>query len=257
MPSAQPLYDDIGRSYATTRRPDPRIAKAIRVALGDASTVANIGAGTGSYEPDDLDVVAIEPSAVMIAQRPTTSASALQGSAEHLPLETDSVDAAMAIISDHHWTDRLAGLTEMRRVARQRVVIVNAHPGMHDRLWLTRDYLPTFLDLIPGRYRRDPTRWETELRRALGPLDVHILPVPHDCVDGFYQAYWRRPHAYLDDEVRTNISVFQRLPASEVDRALERLRHDLRTGVWAHRNHSILSCSALDVGLRIVVGELS
>ena len=145
----------------------------------------------------------------------------------------------------------------MRRVARQRVVIVNAHPGMHDRLWLTRDYLSTFLDLIPGRERRDPLRGNPHSAASSVPSACTSSPCPTTASTASTRPTGAAPHAYLDDEVCTNISAFQRLPASEVERALARLRHDLRTGVWACRNHSILACSALDVGMRILVGELS
>jgi SAM-dependent methyltransferase len=149
MAMGEPLYNRIGCTYSTTRREDPRIADALRAALGDARTVLNVGAGSGAYEPADRDVIALEPSSVMIAQRPADGAPVIQGSAESIPLDDDSVDAAMAVISDHHWTNRSAGLREMRRVARDRVVILNSDPSLADAFWLTRDYLPGFLSLIP------------------------------------------------------------------------------------------------------------
>ena len=158
MASQHPVYDQIGLTYSATRREDPRIAAAIRDALGDARTVLNVGAGAGAYEPEGLDVVALEPSPVMIAQRPEGSAAVLRGSAERIPLPDDSVDAAMAVLSDHHWTDRAAGLRELRRVARRRVVVVNNDPAMADLFWLTRDYLRSFRRLIPPHYR-EAGRW--------------------------------------------------------------------------------------------------
>lgn len=250
------LYDVIGRSYSTTRRADPQIAAVIRAAIGDAATVANVGAGSGAYEPGDVNVIAIEPSAVMIAQRPAGSAPVLQASAEKLPLADDSVDVAMAVISDHHWTDRQEGLREMRRVARKRVVVLNADPGQMSVFWLTRDYIRAFADLVPSRHRKAGA-WQRDLRDHLGQIDVAAVPVPHDCWDGFYQAYWRRPHAYLDPNVRANISVFQRVPATDVAPALGQLERDLATGAWRRRHADLLTRTQLDVGMRLVVANLA
>src|SRR5689334_21728638 len=157
--SGPKLYDDIGRTYSATRGTDPRFAKAIWDALGDARSVLNVGAGTGSYEPPDREVTALEPSEVMIAQRPLGAAHVIRGSAESIPLPDDSVDAAMAIISDHHWTDRAAGIAEMVRVARCRVLLLNVDPALWDRFWLAAEYLPGSLRLLPPRYRQ-PGAWE-------------------------------------------------------------------------------------------------
>lgn len=249
---AEATYDRIGAGYGNARRADPRIAARIEEALGGARSVINIGAGTGSYEPPGRDVTAIEPSARMIAQRPPGSAPAVQAVAEELPFEDDSFDVAMAIVADHHWDDRAMGLGEMRRVARDRVLILNADPGLAGSFWLTRDYLPGFLALIPERYRR-PGRWSEELRLLLGDADVRPVPVPHDCYDGFYQAYWRRPRAYTDRSVRDGISVFHRLPRAEVAAAMRRLRDDLDSGAWRRRNGPLCEADELDVGLRLVV----
>jgi len=254
MAERAPLYDRIGTTYAASRQADPRIARALRAALGDAETVLNVGAGTGAYEPADLEVTALEPSSVMIAQRPAGSAPVIQGVAESIPLADDSVDAAMAVISDHHWADRAAGLRELRRVARRRVVLLNSDPALAATFWMTRDYLPGFLGLIPPGYR-EPGRWERDLQRLLGPVTVRPVPLPHDCLDGFYHAYWRRPRAYLDDEVRDNISVFRRLPAADVHDAVARLRRDLDDGTWQDRNSALIGRSEIDLGLRIVVAE--
>jgi SAM-dependent methyltransferase len=248
------LYDRIGTSYSTSRASDPRIAAAIHGALGDAETVVNVGAGAGAYEPADRDVIAVEPSAVMIAQRPAGSARVLRAPAEAIPLPDGAVDAAMAVISDHHWADRRQGLRELRRVARGRVVLVNAAPSLAGRFWLTREYLPGFAGLIPEAYRA-PGVWERELEEILGTTRVVELPVPHDCADGFYQAFWRRPDAYLRPEIRDNISVFRLLPGDEVREGIGRLAADLRSGTWHERHRGLTGLDALDVGLRIVVSE--
>jgi SAM-dependent methyltransferase len=252
------LYDRIGRTYATSRVADPRLAAAIRAAIGDARSVINVGAGAGAYEPTDLDVVAVEPAPAMTAQRPRhSSARVLQASAEAIPLPDDHADAALAVLSDHHWTDRAAGLRELARVARCRVVLVNSEPDAAPGFWLTRDYLPDFLTLIPERYRATPGLWRDELRALLGGIVRFApLPIPHDCADGFYQAFWRRPDAYLDPAIRDNISVFRALPPERVADATRRLAADLASGAWHDANHALLESESYDAGLRIVVAEL-
>src|SRR6266700_2338434 len=202
MSSAQ-FYDSIGATYAVTRRTEPRIAARIWAALGDARTVLNVGAGTGSYEPTGRDVTAVEPSALMRAQRPADAAPCVAAAAESLPFEDQSFDAAMAVSTVHHWQNPIAGLREMRRVARRVVVFTHdtSDIGWHQRFWLTRDYLPEVADLLVGR----PS--VTELARAIGARIEPVL-IPWDCADGFLEAYWRRPEAYLAEHVRRGMSVW-------------------------------------------------
>ncbi|HLM71408.1 MAG TPA: methyltransferase domain-containing protein [Polyangiaceae bacterium] len=242
-----PFYDILGRTYGGHRHADPRIARIINAALGDAATVVNVGAGAGSYEPPDRSVVAVEPSSVMIAQRPASAAPAVQGSAELLPFPDNAFDAALAILTVHHWSDRRAGLAEMRRVARDRVVVLTWDPE-HPGFWLVRDYFP---DLIEFDRRIFPKL--AELEAALGRIDVSVVPIPHDCVDGFLGAYWRRPAAYLDEGVRAGISTFARI--GDIPARIERLRADLESGQWAVRNAELLRLEELDVGYRLVVGR--
>lgn len=245
------LYDTIGRGYASLRRPDPRIAAAIDAALGDATSVVNIGAGTGSYEPTGRDVLAIEPSEVMIRQRPEGAAPCLLGSAETLPLETASVDAAMAILSAHHWTDLERGFREIARVARKRAVLLTWVPD-GPPFWLTEDYFPEVI-------AHDRTIFPTSaaltamLERTIGPVSMLPVPVPHDCTDGFLCAYWRRPECYLSAQRRSAISSFARIDAEP---GLARLRADLSSGRWAERNRHLLALDTLDVGYRIVSCEI-
>jgi len=248
------LYDRIGRTYATTRRPDLRIAGAIWAALGDAHTVLNVGAGAGNYEPPDRTLTALEPSEVMIAQRPPRAAPVVLGRAEELPFDNDAFDAVMAVLSDHHWTDRDRGLRELSRVARRRVVLFNANPGEADLFWLTTEYLPEFLELIPSRYQT-PGAWEQELQTVLGDIVITPVPVPHDCTDGFYGAYWRRPEAYLDPTVRAGISVFAQLSSRAVDRAIDALRADLETGRWHERHRELLRTDELHLGYYVITAE--
>jgi SAM-dependent methyltransferase len=250
----RPEYDDIGRSYTATRREDPRLAAAIWAALGDAESVLNVGAGAGAYEPTDREVLALDPSEVMIAQRPEGAAPVMRGSAEAIPLRDGSVDAAMAILSDHHWHERRVGIVEMRRVARKRVVLFNADPAEFARFWFSNEYLPAFVGLISPAYR-EPGVWERELRMLLGPIRVESVPIPHDCVDGFFGAYWRRPEMLLDQSVRDGISVFAKVDPEEVERAIADLRADLESGAWRERHGDLLDLDELDLGYKLVIAE--
>jgi SAM-dependent methyltransferase len=240
------LYDRIGRSYVATRGEDPRIAAAIHAALGDARTVLNVGAGAGAYEPRDREVTAVEPSAVMRAQRPAEAAPCIDARAEALPFGDGEFDATMAVLSDHHWSDRLAGLRELRRVGR-RAVVFQWDPAFVGAFWLTREYLPSFAGGLHGGFEG--------ARAALGATRVEAVPVPHDCRDGFLMAYWRRPEAYLDATVRANISVFSLLPAEEVDAMVAALRADLESGEWERRHTDLLARDEIDLGYRLLIAE--
>jgi SAM-dependent methyltransferase len=178
----------------------------------------------------------------------------VQGRAEQLPFEDNSFDAVMAVLSDHHWTDRRRGLTELRRVARRRVVLFNANPAEADSFWLTTEYLPEFLELIPPRYTA-PTVWEDELRDALGTIEPTPVPVAHDCADGFYGAYWRLPEAYLHTDVQAGISVFSQLSSAAVDRAIDALGADLETGRWQERHRELLTMDELHLGYYLITAE--
>lgn len=238
-------YDTIGLGYTKQRRPDPRIAATITRALGAARTVVNIGAGAGSYEPQDRVLAAVEPSLAMIAQRPPASAPAVCARAEQLPFARDSFDAAMAVLTVHHWADKIAGLAEMRRVARGRVVIVTCDPAQ--RPWLT-DYLPALAELDAAQMPAMEVYSD-----ALGPSRIAPIPVPHDCVDGFLYAYWRRPEAYLDPHLRAGSSSFHLLDGLEP--GLARLERDLLSGEWEARYGHLRRLESYDAGYRLVVAD--
>ncbi len=242
------LYDTIGATYTLTRRTDPRIAAQIWDALGDARTVVNVGAGTGSYEPSDRYVLAVEPSALMRSQRRPDGAPCLIGSAESLPFDDQSFDAAIAVATIHHWPDPIAGLREMRRVARRVVVFTHdsSDAGWLHRFWLTRDYLPEIADLLVGR----PAL--SELADAIGAR-VEPVPIPWDCTDGFLEAHWRRPEAYLDDSVRRGVSVWSRVGPEVEQRVVRSLRDDLASGRWAERNRDLVDLDAAELGLRLLI----
>jgi SAM-dependent methyltransferase len=246
--SSPQLYDTIGATYTVTRRTEPRIAEQVWAALGDAQTVLNVGAGTGSYEPSDRDVTAVEPSAVMRAQRPAGAAPCVAATAESLPFEDQSFDAAMAFATIHHWQDPIAGLHELRRVARRVVVLAGASSDdtWHGGFWLTRDYLPEVAGLVAGR---------PPVAEMAGVIGARIEPVliPWDCVDGFYEAYLRRPEAYLDENVRRGISIWARVGPDAGQRAVHSLRDDLASGRWAERNRDLAELDAAELGLRLLI----
>lgn len=236
------LYDRIGDGYARLRRPDPRIAARLRAALGPARRVLNVGAGTGNYEPSGLDLVAVEPSREMIRQRPPGAAPCVQALAGALPFADGAFEAALAILTVHHWPDPAAGLAELRRVTRGRIVILTFDPAA--RPWLT-GYLPGLAALDEAQMPALRTYAD-----ALGPLSVTPLPVPHDCTDGFLYAYWRQPEAYLDPAVRSGSSSFRALPGLEA--GLDRLRADLDSGEWDRRHAGLRGLETYDAGYRLI-----
>jgi len=242
----QALYDRIGIGYAERRRPDGRIAARIDSALGRCHRVLNIGAGTGSYEPADRFVVAVEPSAEMVRQRPLTAAQAVRASAERLPFQDHSFDAALAILTIHHWPHRKDGLAEMRRVVRERVVIFTWDPE-HPGFWLVQDYFPEILEMDRPIF---PSLHEIE--KAIGPIETHVVPVPADCSDGFLGAYWRRPVEYLDARARAAISAFSKFDTAA---GLARLQRDLEDGTWFDRHGAVEMRSELDIGYRLIVAR--
>src|SRR5436190_10386446 len=244
--SSEQLYDTIGATYTVTRRTEPRIAAKVWAALDDARTVLNVGAGTGSYEPPDRDVTAAEPSAVMRAQRPVGAARCVAAAAQALPFEDQSFDAAMAFATVHHWQDPVAGLREMRRVARRVVVFTcdTSDRSWRRRFWLTRDYLP--------EVAASPVGLATELAGAIGARMEPVL-IPWDCADGFFEAYWRRPEAYLDENVRRGISVWTAVGPDVEERAVHKLRGDLASGRWAERNRDVLDLEEAELGLRLLI----
>jgi SAM-dependent methyltransferase len=248
--ASAPVYDEIGPGYAVSRRPDPRIARVIHAALGDARSVVNVGAGAGSYEPADLFVTAVDPSIEMIRQRPPGMAPVVQAVAEHLPLADASVDAALAILTVHHWTDRAAGLAELARVTRRRAVILTWDPTCRDAFWLTTEYLPALLGLDVPRFPTLP-----DIAQSFASIEVLPVPIPHDCQDGFLGAFWRRPDAYLDPTVRRAISGFALLSRYLVDDCVARLTTDLGSGRWDDRFGHLRRQDSADLGYRLVVAD--
>jgi SAM-dependent methyltransferase len=240
-------YDRMGLGYGAVRRPDPRIAAQIEAALGDARSLLNVGAGTGSYEPAKLEVTAVEPSRTMIEQRPPEAAPVVEAFAEELPFEDDSFDAAMALITVHHWSDARAGLAEMARVARRRVLVLTFTPVPPAELWMARDYFPRILDfharvMLPI----------DELMAMLPGASVEPVPIPNRCTDGFWLAIWDRPEMHLDPDVRRASSSWHHMPQDEIEHGLEKLSADLESGRRDERNGHLRDLPELDVGLRLL-----
>ena len=238
-------FDDIGAGYSQIRRADPRLARAIDRALGPATTVLNVGAGAGSYEPDDRPVVAAEPSAVMLAQHP--GRRRVQATAGALPFAPASFDATMATLTVHHWPDLRQGLAEMRRVSRRQVVFT-WDPDHEQELWLHTEYIPEMAAFERSRF--------PALAQVVELLDAHqVVPfaIPHDFTDGFQHAYWRRPEAFLDARLRAASSMFAIAPPGTVEPALERLRSDLASGAWAARHGDLIDAVVVDYGFRLVI----
>jgi len=239
-------YDTIGVNYSDLRKPDSRIERVISKALGPAESVLNVGAGTGSYEPADRQVTAIEPSLEMIRQRGASAVPAIQGYAENLPFDDSSFDASMAILTVHHWADKEKGLKEMRRVTRGRVVLLTFDPS-HREVWLA-DYIPELVTLDEAIMPR-----MTDYEQWLGPVDISPVPIPHDCTDGFLYAYWRRPAAYLDPRIRKAMSSFWAI--DNISDGLGKLKGDLDTGAWAQRYSELLNLDECDLGYRLLTAK--
>ena len=249
--SVAATYDTIGVGYRARRRPDPRIARRIDAALGGAELVLNVGAGAGSYEPVHRSVVAVEPAITMLDQRPPGAGPTMRAVAEQLPIADDAVDATLAVLTVHHWPDLAGGLAEMCRVSLGRQVIVTWNQRVaDDRFWFIRDYAP---ELIPNERAQCPS--VEVMRRVLGRVTVEPLPIPADCTDGFFAAYWRRPENYLDPEARAAISVFALAEPWRYEDGLARLEADVVTGRWHERYARLLDLDELDLGYRIVIGH--
>ena len=240
-------YDRIGKTYRTTRSADPRIEVQIKDALGDAKTVLNVGAGTGSYELKDRAVVALEPSLSMIRQRSADAAPAVAGIAEQLPFRDDAFDVVMGILTMHHWSDQKRGLAELRRVSCGSVVVLTWTPDAGSDFWFVRDYFPAALELDRAQF---PT--EQRLRDEFGAKGIEPVPIPEDCIDGFQAAYWKRPEAYLSPEVQGGISTFARLAPADVEAGLALLEADLNSGGWQNKNAALLDQEEADLGYRLV-----
>jgi SAM-dependent methyltransferase len=248
----QPRYDTIGHGYARTRREDPRLRARIHAALGDARVIVNVGAGTGSYEPRDRHVIAIEPSDVMAAQRPRELAPALRCTAGSLPLRDGAVDAAMAVVTLHHWdSERERGVRELRRVARGPVVIVTFDAEVSGAMWLVADYLSE-LDALDRAIFPQPAMIASWLG---GDVAIEPLEIPRDCEDWMLGSFWAHPERVLDAAARSATSGFARMDPTIVERVVTAIGRDLASGAWDARHGGLRALDSYDAGLRLIVAR--
>ena len=238
------IYDDIGVNYSVTRCTDPKIAEQLYSKLQGATRIVNIGAGTGSYEPENIELVAVEPSLEMISQRGNDSHRVEKACAEKLPFENDSFSHAMTVNSMHHWENRALAFAEINRVATDKFVAISWDPES-DPFWLTRDYFPEIYEMdkciFPGI---------KELNEYFSDVVITPLKIPADCKDGLLAAFWKRPEAYLSEKVRQSTSPFAKI--KYLAEGLIKLEDDIASGAWAQNNHAILNSTSLDVGYRLI-----
>ncbi len=250
-PTSQPRYDRIGRGYSNYRREDPELRRRLHGALGPARSVVNVGAGAGSYEPDDRHVIAIEPSDVMAAQRPPDRPPAIKAYADSLPIRDGGVDAAMAVLSLHHWDDgREAGVREMRRVARESVVLVTYDPRVCGRMWLMADYLPEVAEMDHAIFPLPEV-----IAGWLGGARIEIVPTSAATPDWNLGSFWAHPERVLDEGARNATSGFARQPREVVERVVTNVRRDLDDGTWDRKHGHLRQLDELDVGLRLIIAS--
>lgn len=240
-------YDYLAKHYKSFRKSDPRIAERIQFHLQGAQRILNVGAGIGSYEPGNYEVIALEPSHEMISKRINSKTTLIQGFAEDMPFNDNHFDCSMAILTLHHWSDIILGLKEMMRVTKDKIVLLT-WIGYENNFWL--------VDYIPEIVRMDENLFPTleELHEILGDIFVETIKIPHDCTDGFMCAYWRRPEMYLNPSARKAISTFSRI--SEHQEGLNKLDDDIKSGSWTKKYKHLLEKESLDLGYRLIVKNL-
>jgi len=242
------IYDDIGVNYSVTRCTDPKIAEQLHSELQGATRIINIGAGTGSYEPENIELVALEPSSKMISQRKSGSHKVEQAFAEKLPFEDNSFSHAMTVNSMHHWENRALAFDEINRVATDRFVAISWDPESAP-FWLTRDYFPEIYEMDKGIFPG-----MDEISDHFSDVIITPLEIPADCKDGLLAAFWKRPEAYLSEKVRQSTSPFSKI--RNLAEGLIKLQDDITSGAWAKNNHAILKSTSLDVGYRLITARV-
>lgn len=243
-------YDKGGQFYSGIRKPDPRIASAIHAALGGSRTVLNVGAGAGSYEPGDRYVVPLEPSQSMRKQRPRNLAPALNGSVESIPFDDEAFDAAMGVLTVHHWKDRTKCLRELRRVTSGPIVLMTFDPEAPTEFWMG-DYAPELVEIERKRY--GTIRSITDVLG--GDCRVEPIAIPKDCTDGFQVAFYARPEAFLQKEVRKSQSAWSFLSGDVEERIVQNLSRDLSSGTWEKKYGHLRQRATINCQLRLIVAN--
>jgi SAM-dependent methyltransferase len=244
-------YDKLGQKYAGYRQTDPGIAAYVNKALGNAKTVLNVGAGAGSYEPTDRYVVAVEPSLIMRQQRLINNKfPAINAKGDNLPFDDNSFDATMAMVTIHHWPDMDKGLKELRRVTKEQVIIMTFDPAALDKFWNVH-YFPELIEVEKARY---PTI--EFIRNSLGGnCEVVEVPIPFDCVDGFQEAFYGRPEAFLEKEVRLSQSAWGFLGDDVQERIVKSLEDDLKSGEWDKKYGHYRTQPTFTCALRLIISK--
>jgi SAM-dependent methyltransferase len=252
-PSDGTRYDSIGLGYSQCRREDPVLYEKIIAALGSSQTVVNVGAGAGSYEPRDRTVLAVEPSEVMARQRSWDKLPAIKATADRLPFHDKSVDACMTVLSLHHWNpNQMAGVHEMRRIARDRIVIVTIDPRISAQMWLMADYLPEVADLDNRIFPLPET-----IGDWLGPAtEIEVIPTSRDTVDWSLVSFWAHPERVLNPAARGATSAFARQSRTVVDRVVSHVARDLNSGLWDEKHGYLRGLSEYDAGMRMITTRL-
>jgi SAM-dependent methyltransferase len=241
-------YNAHGSDYSAYRRTDPRIAQYVHEALGEARTILNVGAGAGSYEPFDRYVVAIEPSSVMRSQRSDKHVPALNGKAEALPFDDNAFDAVMAMVTVHHWLYMKKGLKELKRVSRKKVLVLSFDPEALDNFWMA-GYAPELIAVEKLRY---PTI-DFVIRALGGQAEVIDIPVPFDCTDGFQEAFFGRPEAFLDPQIRKSQSAWGFLEKGKEKEIVGRLKRSMESGEWDERYGHLRKQEEFTCALKLIV----
>lgn len=244
-------YDEHGKGYSGYRQTDPRIAAYVSQALNSAETVLNVGAGAGSYEPADRYVAAVEPSEVMRRQREKSNkAPAVIGSAESLPFDDNAFDAVMAMVTIHHWGDMEKGLCELRRVARDRVVVLTFDPHALDSFWNVH-YFPAVVEAERHRY---PTL--DFITHCLGKKNViQAIPVPFDCTDGFQEAFYGRPEAFLNKDIRSAQSAWGFISDELEEHYVKNFAAELKSGAWDEKYGELRKTKTFTGALRLITAS--
>jgi SAM-dependent methyltransferase len=244
-------YDQLGQKYSGYRQTDPRIAEYVTKALGGAKTILNVGAGAGSYEPSDKYIVAVEPSIVMRSQRSKNGkVPAINAKADNLPFDDNAFDASMAMVTIHHWPDMNKGLKELRRVTKGQVVIMTFDPNELDNFWNV-NYFPELIEVEKARY---PTI-DFIVKSLGGTCEVIPVPIPLDCVDGFQEAFYGRPEAFLEKEVRLSQSAWGFLPEGVEAKLVQSLKADLESGEWDRKYGHFRSQPTFTCALRLIISR--
>ena len=244
-------YEHGGQKYSGQRKTDPRIAEYVHRALGNAKTVLNVGAGAGSYEPEDRYVIALEPSASMRSQRMNNGRTpAVIGFADTIPFDDNAFDASMALVTVHHWPDLDKGLKEMRRVTKDAVVIMTFDPDALNEFWNVH-YFPELIEVERQRY----PSVDSLIKSLGGNCEVQKIPVPFDCTDGFQEAYYGRPEAFLEKDVRMSQSAWGFLPAGLEEQYVQALANDLASGEWDRKYGHYRKEPDFTCALRLIISR--